>query len=69
MQIQEYITAAIQNIETLMRYGKDGGAALAMENRTCKKESLFASYTIVKYRDGLIFGKENILIQHCYAVN
>ncbi len=69
VQIQEYITAAIQNIETLMRYGKDGGAALAMEIGHAKSKVSSLPILFVKYRAGLIFGKENILVQHCSAVN
>lgn len=69
VQIQEYITAAIQNIDTLIRYGKGGGAALAMEIVHAKRKVYSLPILFVKYSNNLIFGEANILVQHCGAVN
>lgn len=64
VQIQEYITAAIQNIEILIRYGKGRGVALAMAIGHVKRKAYSLPILLVKYSNALIFGKENILVQH-----
>jgi transposase len=69
VQIQEYITAAIQNMEILIRYGKGSGVAIAMALGHAKRKVYLLPILFLKYSNDLIFGEDNILLQHGSAIN
>jgi hypothetical protein len=58
VQIQEYITAAIQNMEILIRYGRGRGVALAMALGRAKRIDDLFPILFLKYSDNLICGKK-----------
>ena len=64
VQIQEYITAAIQNIEILIRYGKGKGTAMAMAIGHAKRNTYLLLILFAKFNEYLMFGDEIILVKH-----
>src|SRR4030067_734805 len=58
VQIQEYITAAIQNIEILVRYGRGKRNAVAVAMEIAQRKGLSGLFDFFNNCIGTIFGKE-----------
>lgn len=58
VQIQEYITAAIQNIEILIKYGRGTRNAVAVAMEIVQRKGLNGLFDFLNYCIGTIFGKE-----------
>ncbi|MBI4654992.1 MAG: transposase [Nitrospirae bacterium] len=69
VQIQEYITAAIQNIEILVRYGRGTGNAAAVAMEIVQRKGLNGLLDFLNYCIGLIFEKKRSATQYYAAIN
>lgn len=58
VQIQEYITATIQNIEILVKYGRDTRNAVAVAMEIAQRKGLNGLFDFFNNCIGTIFGKE-----------